>query len=422
MRSTWRSQRPAACDRSTRRDEHVRPFYELRLEPLAPADAVLLERADDEGVGREVELLRAPPRAQPRRRRAGSARDRSRSGSRGPRRRRPRRQDEVAHLGVGDLDPREAVRRAAAPRRPDRTPGSPAYPGRPCRYAVASRCVASRASAAERLEVARQEDALPRRTAPSPRGDLVTEPAPSPPGGVRPRRPTTRPLADREEPRVLGPARACAHRRAARRARGGHEASDRRAVIRAEPRGSGPQPPRAGDPDRGTALVELRDQPIERIRHLLRLVERDARLADELGMPTARPERPPAGRSRAPRAARSSTGRCGSAPGRRRCARSSSASARAERAEHADALERLVRPTRERQLVAVVIEVRVEPREDVRALVRVVRPARRDHADAPPLERLALGGRMEERRVDGVRDDHRGSTSSMPSARCASRL
>ena len=94
---------------------------------------------------------------------------------------------------------------------------------------------------------------------------------------------------------------------------------------------------------------------------------------------------------------------------------------RRDRSEDANVLERLVRATRERQLVAIVVEMPVEPGDDVGALVRVVGPARRDDPYAPSGERLALGRRMEDRRVDRVRD-HGGSTSSIPSARCASRL
>src|SRR5207247_9481948 len=39
------------------RDEHVRALDELRLEALAPADAVLLEGADDEAGRRQPERL-----------------------------------------------------------------------------------------------------------------------------------------------------------------------------------------------------------------------------------------------------------------------------------------------------------------------------------------------------------------------------
>ena len=73
-------------------DEHVGALDRLRLEPLGHPDAVLLERADDERVLRQAEQLAAPRRAA-RRRRAETARARSRSGSggRAPARRPPRR-------------------------------------------------------------------------------------------------------------------------------------------------------------------------------------------------------------------------------------------------------------------------------------------------------------------------------------------
>ena len=80
---------------------------------------------------------------------------------------------------------------------------------------------------------------------------------------------------------------------------------------------------------------------------------------------------------------------------------------RVERADDVDALERRRRAPGERQLVARVVEVAVEPGERLTALAGVVRPARRDQPDPPPLERLAARRRMEDRRIDGVRDDHR---------------
>ena len=71
--------RPRPQTRSSAPTSTSGPLIELRLEPVAPADAVLLERADDERVARERRAPPAPRRAA-RRRRAGSARGRSRSG------------------------------------------------------------------------------------------------------------------------------------------------------------------------------------------------------------------------------------------------------------------------------------------------------------------------------------------------------
>ena len=51
-----------------------------------------------------------------------------------------------------------------------------------------------------------------------------------------------------------------------------------------------------------------------------------------------------------------------------------------------------------------VVEVRVEPPEHVRALVRVVGPARGDDPDTAARERLARVRRVEDRRIDRVRD------------------
>ena len=80
---------------------------------------------------------------------------------------------------------------------------------------------------------------------------------------------------------------------------------------------------------------------------------------------------------------------------------------RVERADDADALERRRRAAGERQLVARVVEVAVEPGERGAAL-----PGLSDQLVAisrirPPVERLAARGRMEDRRVDGVRDHDR---------------
>ena len=71
--------------------------------------------------------------------------------------------------------------------------------------------------------------------------------------------------------------------------------------------------------------------------------------------------------------------------------------------------------------VSLVVEIRVDPGEYVGSLVRVVRPARRDDTHPPAGYRIALCGRMEHRRIDRVEDEV-GSISSMPRARCASRL
>src|SRR5262245_64119705 len=80
--------------------------------------------------------------------------------------------------------------------------------------------------------------------------------------------------------------------------------------------------------------------------------------------------------------------------------------ARVEWPDDAHVLEGSGRAAGERDLVAGVVEVAIEPRERVAALARVVRPARRDHADASPLERVPALGSVEDRGVDRVRDDH----------------
>src|SRR5437763_979838 len=75
------------------------------------------------------------------------------------------------------------------------------------------------------------------------------------------------------------------------------------------------------------------------------------------------------------------------------------------RRDDTDLPERLLRVARERELVAVVVEMLVEPAEHVGALARIRRPARRDHPEPAVRERLMLRGRMKDRRVDGIRDD-----------------
>ena len=80
---------------------------------------------------------------------------------------------------------------------------------------------------------------------------------------------------------------------------------------------------------------------------------------------------------------------------------------RIERPDDAEALERGRRPPCERELEPVGIEVPVEPGERLRALAGIVRPAARDQPHPPPLQRIAARRRMEDRRVDRVRDDDR---------------
>ncbi len=59
----------------------------------------------------------------------------------------------------------------------------------------------------------------------------------------------------------------------------------------------------------------------------------------------------------------------------------------------------------ERQLEPLSVEVAIEPRERLGALARIEGPAGRDDPDLPAVEGLALRRSVEDRRVDGVRDD-----------------
>ena len=265
-------------DALERRDEHVRALDELRLEALVPADAVLLERADDEGVRGQVERRRAAMR-----RSASTSGKCSRSipiGMRAPRSaRRPPR-------GRARASPRASPGSRAKRSGADaeslvsavelRVPGRPGPPvqvrrGEPVRRLQPARL--------QRLEVAREEDRLVgRRTAPTRRRDVVAETA-------RGRREVSRVLVDR-------PASF-----ARRRRRGASDSATRASVARTKPatRAARAQRRRArASPakhlevavrdvgerchaDRGTALVELRDEAVERVGDLLGLVERDAR-------------------------------------------------------------------------------------------------------------------------------------------------
>ena len=174
-------------------------------------------------------------------------------------------------------------------------------------------------------------------------------------------------------------------------------------------------------PDRGTALVELEDEAVERVRRPPRA--RRTRRLRRRRAPDARRSRGrrPGARLRGPRAARSSRGRSGSAPDRRRFAAAQRRAAPTRSGQGHERARKSRPATREGQLVAIVVEVPVEPGDDLGALVRVVRPARRDDSHAPPGERLALDRRMEDRRIDRVRDQARVDELD-PEPRCASRL
>ena len=94
------------------RNENVRPLHELRLEAFVPADAVLLERADHEGVRGQVERGTGCDAALRRDEwemlDVDSDRDhvhRARLDA--------RLEHEVSHLLVRHLDPSEAIRRRA---------------------------------------------------------------------------------------------------------------------------------------------------------------------------------------------------------------------------------------------------------------------------------------------------------------------
>src|SRR5438067_8984214 len=80
---------------------------------------------------------------------------------------------------------------------------------------------------------------------------------------------------------------------------------------------------------------------------------------------------------------------------------------RGERSYDTDPPEARLGTAGECDLVRIEVEVPVDPAENVGALARVVRPAGRDDTHATARERVARGGRMKDRRVDGVRDHHR---------------
>ena len=244
----------------------------------------------------------------------------------------------------------------------------------------------------KRLEVAREKDRLRLREArPAGRGDVEAE---APSGRLEVARilvhRPARSLADREEAGVGRP-RACAHppRHGEQRTAPG-EQRPARSVIRRAPRGSDRRPRTSG----ATRMAARRSSSSATRRSSAAGTSSGSSNGTPASPTSSGDHRSPgrrrAGRSRAPRAARSSTGRCGSGRGRRRCG---AARRRAPRAGSgpsvANSLERLVRTPGERQLVPLVVEILVEPREHVGALVRVVRPARRDHANAPAVERLA---------------------------------
>ncbi len=82
---------------------------------------------------------------------------------------------------------------------------------------------------------------------------------------------------------------------------------------------------------------------------------------------------------------------------------------RVERSNVADAFERQRQLSDEGQSRQRRVEVGVEPGQDVSALPRVLRPARRDDAERTAGDRLVCVRRMEDRRIDGVRDHDRVS-------------
>jgi hypothetical protein len=193
-------------DPSKRGDEDIRTLDQLRLEALAPADTVLLERADDERVPGEPEAR--PCRGTALTRRDGKVLevdsdryevDRARLDA--------GLQDEVAHLVVGHLDPRDAVRiRAESVERSvelrvARSSGPTVQVG------GAESMARLEPPELERLEVAREEDGLPfGERSPARGADLIA-------GALGHRFELPRvlvdgpsgPLSDGEEPRVLRP-------------------------------------------------------------------------------------------------------------------------------------------------------------------------------------------------------------------------
>ncbi len=153
--------------------------------------------------------------------------------------------------------------------------------------------------------------------------------------------------------------------------------------------------------------LELGDEPVEDLAELLVLAEGEAALADELGVPAA----VAVGGRQAARERLEQRVRAGIVPARREVhvlrPQQVGERTRVERPDDADALERRGRAARERELEARVVEVPVEPGERVAALARVVRPARRHDPDTASLERLPPGGRVEDRRIDRIRNHDR---------------
>ena len=263
---------------------------------------------------------------------------------------------------------------------PRRTPGCPAVPGRPWKYATPSGWRVEPAGRSA-VEVARQEDGLAPREA-GPRRRLRRR-TPSRPA-IRARcmrvvvdRPARR-VADDEQPRVGAPAT---------RPRRDGRTGARTSRCGATPERSPAQHLEIAVGDvRGAArtgsrptLVDLAPHPVEHAWQLLGVVEPETALADELWMAAAAQVRPPADRTRVPRAARSSTGRRGSRRGRRPAAAGWPPARATATADASRPNERRLATVRRRSARAARgSRLPSSQRQGLGPFARVVRPARGD--------------------------------------------
>ena len=326
---------------------------------------------------------------------------------------------------MGHLDPLEAVgiasQRLVAR---DRTPGSPGVAGRPWKYASPSRCDEPVQQRIERGEVARVEDDLsagepgPRRLADDGSRRRGRPPRRRPPRRRAPSRARRRATKSRDRSRPVARAQRGRAARACRRRR--RRARCASALIREAPRGSGRRPPRAT----GTTIAARRSSSsapscVERGGDVSGPVEADARLAHELRVAAAAAVQRPAARRRAPRGARSSTGRRGSPRRSSPGSRSSAASSRRGRGATHPPTARGPAGARPTNVSSNLAGSATAPSavQRVGALARIVRPARRRRrAAAGRRRRLPLVRRMEDRRVGRVRD-HDGLDAARSRAR-----
>ena len=211
---------PSAVERL---DEHVRALDRLRLEALAESHAVLLERADDERLGRKPERgpcgATLPGAAE--RKAVELDPDRDPVNVRRARTPAATTMSSISRCVTWTREKRSGWRASDACARSNS--GKPGVPGRPWKYAIPSRCDDPVQSGSSAGEVARVEDGLVAREA---RQGGRPQPVPGAAcdgrdvGRLVVERPAER-IAEDEEPRVRGPA-ACPQAGRARpgRARG----------------------------------------------------------------------------------------------------------------------------------------------------------------------------------------------------------